>query len=140
MKRDVSDFLIDYMQVIHKKIFKGIKPDYTRHQMRLLHNLEMHGEHAMKYFGQKMMISKPNMTTLVDRLVEDDLIERIPDENDRRKINIRLSSNGKEVLKKQKEIFKQGIEDKLSVLTKEDIELLSSSFKNIKEVFDKLEG
>ncbi len=42
----------------------------------------------MSEIGRRVYISKSNMTSLIDKLVENGLAERIPDTNDRRVINI----------------------------------------------------
>ena len=38
----------------------------------------------MHYYGQKLLISKPNMTTLANKLIKEGLLERQTDENDQR--------------------------------------------------------
>lgn len=47
--------------------------------------------------GEKMNVTRANITTLVDRMVARGLIERIINENDRRSIKAVVTDNGKEI-------------------------------------------
>lgn len=46
----------------------------------------------MSEIGRKVCISKSNMTSLIDKLVEEGLVERSPYKNDRRVINISITA------------------------------------------------
>nr|WP_255343964.1 MarR family transcriptional regulator [Methanobacterium sp. SMA-27] len=54
----------------------------------ILKVLKKKGPLPMSEIGRRVYISKSNMTSLIDKLVENGLAERIPDTNDRRVINI----------------------------------------------------
>jgi MarR family 2-MHQ and catechol resistance regulon transcriptional repressor len=46
---------------------------------------------------KKMLVSGGNMTVVVDNLVKDGLVERVPSEDDRRSILVRFTPKGKKV-------------------------------------------
>ncbi|MCB1144758.1 MAG: MarR family transcriptional regulator [Leptospiraceae bacterium] len=50
--------------------------------------------------SKELGVKPPTMTGILDTLAKNDLIERIPSENDRRVTNIVLSKSGKDQLKK----------------------------------------
>ncbi len=139
MERDKTvHFIFDFMPELHRKLFKGMKHDYTRHQVRLLHFVEKDGENSMKHYGQKLLISKPNMSTLVDRMVEDSLIERLYDPKDRRVVRIKVSETGKKVLRSHEELMKETIKEKLIPISDEEIKVLNDSLEVIKKIFNKI--
>src|SRR5579863_1086997 len=50
--------------------------------------------------AERLQIQHHSTVELINRMVERDLIERSRDENDQRRVNIRLTRNGDEVLRK----------------------------------------
>ena len=142
MDRDkLFDYIMDFMPLLHKKIFSGIMSaeEYTRHQIRLLHVINHDNGQPMKYYGEKLMISKPNMSSLVSKMIDENLLKRVSDENDRRIIKISITDNGKQILNNYRDILKNNVFKKISALNDEEIQKLNRNFKEIKEIFDKLD-
>lgn len=78
---------------------------------------------------KKLEISKPQMTVIIDKLIKQDLVERIPDKKDRRVININLTTKGKKYLHKMYLSLRNNIKLKLLSLSKEDMIMLSDSLQ-----------
>ena len=66
--------------------------------MQVLSMLSQTGSMSMSELSNRLSIAKPNVTTMLDRLVEDRLVERIRDIEDRRVVNITISATGREKL------------------------------------------
>lgn len=113
---------------------------FKNHSYHILRILEREGPLPMSAIGKRLAIAKQNMTTLVDRLMHDGLVERKNDTRDRRVINIVLTEKGTEFLKESLLTLKKIIRENLSELNNEDIECLDSAFQTIKEVVSKLEN
>jgi DNA-binding MarR family transcriptional regulator len=92
----------------------------------------------MSEIGRLVYISKSNMTSLIDKLVEDGLAERLPDENDRRVINIALTDKGKDLLKNWRKHANNEIKNNLSTLTDEDLEKFYESIETMKSILFKI--
>ena len=60
------------------------------------------GELSMSEIAEKLSVSKPNVTTLIDKLIEEGLTERLSDKQDRRIVKIKLTKKGAALLKKIK--------------------------------------
>jgi len=69
-----------------------------------------------------MGIAAPTATGIVDRLERDGYVRRIPDEQDRRAVNISLAENGIEFLKDMRRKKYERTCRILNVLTPEDRE------------------
>ena len=93
----------------------------------------------MSAIGKMLSISKPNITTLVDRLVEIGMAERVPDETDRRVIHIRLTQKGDDFILQYKENFRRHIKEGLWKFKDEDLTLLRETMRNMKTLLNKLE-
>ena len=136
------DNLYLFFPLFRKKLFKHKK---RSHQGKMPHSyyhvlkiLDKHGNLPMSKIGRNVHISKSNMTSLIDKLVENGLAERLPDQNDRRVINISITDKGKDVLKDWRKNSNNEIKKSLSVLSEEDLEKFYVSVENIKDILHKL--
>ena len=128
--------------LFRKKLFKhkrklkhGQMPRSCYHVLKVL---KKHGELPMSEIGRRVHISKSNMTSLIDRLVEDGLVERSPDKNDRRVINIAITPKGNGFMENWRKHSSDEIKNNLSALDNEDLERLYESVENIKDILKKL--
>jgi len=131
-----------FFPLFKKKLFKHkkkLKQNRMSHSYyHILKVLEKRGELPMSEIGRMVYISKSNMTSLIDKLVENKLAERLPDKNDRRVINIALTKEGNELLNEWRKHSNNEIKMNLSTLSEEDLKKLSESVKNIKEILNKM--
>ena len=98
-----------------------------------------HGPIRMSEIGKRMDISKPYMTALVDKLIQEGLVERIPDVRDRRVINVAITRAGRDALKEFRRNARKVIMENLSSLTSDDISELYVSLKTIRRITSKLD-
>jgi MarR family 2-MHQ and catechol resistance regulon transcriptional repressor len=139
----MADELYLLFPLFRKKLFKHKK---MLHHNRLPHSyyhilkvLKKLGALPMSEIGRRVFISKSNMTSVIDKLVENGLAERIPDKNDRRVINIALTDKGNELLNEWRVHSNQEIKIRLSSLSDEDLEKFYESTRNMKNILDKLD-
>lgn len=71
-------------------------PDLTFPQYNALMAVRDAGEVSVKHLAERLQVSPPSASTMVDRLVEMGLLDRQPNPNDRRSVLIRLSPVGNE--------------------------------------------
>ena len=88
--------------------------------------------------GKKLVISTPNMTKLLTKLIEEDMVERIPEEKDRRIININLTDKGHEYLDSQFAEIKSALKDKFSSLPYDKLDKFNDSLITLKEVLNEI--
>lgn len=136
------DELYLFFPLFRKTLFKHKRRvkhgPMPRSYYHVLGVLKKYGDLPMSEIGRLVHISKSNMTSLIDKLVEDGLVERLPDKNDRRVINISLTDKGKDHLSNWRKYSNDEIKNKLSVLTDEDKEKLYESIENIQEILHKI--
>lgn len=96
------------------------------------------GPVSMTDLAAASFISKPNLTTTVDRLCADGLVERSADPGDRRIVNVELTPKGLDFIARHKEIMAAFIESRLSLLDDQDLMKLKHALDDLAEILDKI--
>lgn len=108
-------------------------------QYRILGVLKREGTPlSMSELGKRQYISKPYMTILVDQLIQDGYVHRIPDTTDRRVINIAITSEGKKHIRQAASRYKETVKDMLSELDRQDLEDLCQSLEKLRTIIAKI--
>jgi DNA-binding MarR family transcriptional regulator len=150
MDKDILDSvafdLFSTLPLIHRSISRKLiktvvtsfKEDIAPPHFQIMKLLEEAGTLHVAEIGERLQIARPQMTHLIDRLVELDIVERETDEEDRRMLNIRLKDKGKSIIKARDKQVINATREALSGLTDDELKQLSMSLNNIKEIFSKL--
>jgi DNA-binding MarR family transcriptional regulator len=96
------------------------------------------GPISMSAIAQALYYSKQNLTHIVDQLVKDGYVERIPQPSDRRVLNIAITDRGRTFIAENSGTLKNRLVEDLSHLSEEDAEQLSKAFKVVKEALPKI--
>ncbi len=89
-------------------------------------NREDSGQLRQFEIGDKVLLSKYNVSRLLDRLENEGLVERQRCEQDRRGANVIITKSGKALLKKMWVVYERGLEQYFSRhLSKQEIEQLA---------------
>ena len=151
MKKERLDRVIDVMvrippimhRKVHRTIFKATLDEMGReiavHHLMIMKVLRESGVMHIKEISEITGIAKPQMTHSIDRLIDQGLVERQPDTEDRRRINIRLTGKGRDTLQRLDEILQDRMKERLSTLSDEELEGLARAFEYIAETFSKLQ-
>jgi DNA-binding MarR family transcriptional regulator len=142
IKEKVAENFIALLPFYHKKIFgpggQGISGMQAA-QYRILGVLMKAGTPlSMSELGKRQYISKPYMTILIDQLIQDGYVQRIPDTGDRRVINIAITAEGKRHLKQAASRYKETIKNMLSELDSRDLEDLCQSLEKLRHIIAKI--
>ncbi|MBR9892437.1 MarR family transcriptional regulator [bacterium] len=63
-------------------------------QYRVLKSLEEEGPLPMGRLAERVLVEPATLTKIIDRMVRENLVFRVPDEKDRRKVRVALSASG----------------------------------------------
>jgi len=133
--------MFQVMLVIHKKILKkdlNVIPDnLTRLHMAVMGELSQTSS-TMSELAKTLMMTKPQLTHVVDPLVSSGIVERRPDEKDRRVINLALTAKGRVLLDEGKQKIKENIKIKLATLTPEELSEMSAALETLRRIGSKL--
>lgn len=84
-------------------------------------------------------ISKPNLTTMIDRLYSEGLVQRSSDRNDRRIVNVALTEKGMNFLHQHKAEVTKFIQSRLALLDDSELGRLKSALDEIADVIKIIE-
>jgi DNA-binding MarR family transcriptional regulator len=126
--------------LMYKRLSNGINaPGIPRHQFELLYSISFENGKPMKYYCDKLMISKPNLSVMADKLIEEGYAERAFDPDDRRIIILRVTSKGQEFLNKQVKRIKEEMTKGFDSLSEEDAQRLNEIIDEMRDIFNKLD-
>jgi DNA-binding MarR family transcriptional regulator len=89
--------------------------------------------------GERLHIAKAQMTHLIDKLVDLNMVERKTDIADRRVINITLTDRGRAFLEEHRSRLVSTAVETMSSLTDEELEDLANTLKKLRDMLSKLQ-
>jgi MarR family 2-MHQ and catechol resistance regulon transcriptional repressor len=125
-RRALSTF-VSFMRA-YESVRRRLEPELLRHgvtptQWGVLEALFHVGPLNHRELAEKVLTSKGNLTTVVDNLVRDGLVERRPVPGDRRQKRAYLTGRGRRVVRKVFPLQAEAIEREFGVLTRSEQEL-----------------
>jgi DNA-binding MarR family transcriptional regulator len=75
-----------------------LKIELTPAQIKVLMSFDASTGHTMTELGRANRVTVSTMTSMVDRLASFDLVQRCPDEHDRRKVLVCLTEKGRKTI------------------------------------------
>ncbi len=78
------------------------------------------------------------MTALVNQLIHDGHVQRIPGTRDRRVINIAITPEGSRYLKQAGSLYKENVKNILSALDRQDLEDLCQSLEKLGNIISRI--
>jgi MarR family transcriptional regulator, organic hydroperoxide resistance regulator len=85
-----------------------------------------------------MNMRKGSMTTVIDKLIELDLVMREINPHDRREVNLKLTGSGEKLVKYYLSLSHKHVKEKLSALSKEDMEKFKRAIDDMNDIVQKL--
>lgn len=134
------DNILIYYPLFHRKIKisisekKSLKYGRADRYYQILGILVRLGPLPISEIGKQLYISKPNMTPLIDKLVDDGWVRRSRSEEDRRIVNVEITEEGKKFMLEARRFVEKNIKENLSNLDDNELKILSESLENIKKL------
>jgi MarR family transcriptional regulator, organic hydroperoxide resistance regulator len=134
-------FLVSQIKHLSGRVFeKMLKNEgidiFNGPQSRILYILWEHGNLTISEIGRLTSLAKTTLTGMLDRMEESDLVQRIPDKNNRRQIIISFTEKAKtykekydRVSNKMSELFYQDFSDKEIMQFENDLRRILSNLE-----------
>ena len=151
MRSDILERVAVDLLAIPPLIFRGIRRrlikttlanidvDLTPHHFEIIRLLKDEGTLHAAEIGERLQIAKAQMTQLIDKLADMNMVEREIDTADRRTINITLTEQGKTILEEHKNSVMNAMRESMSCLSDEELEGLSDSLRKLRDILSKLQ-
>jgi len=134
------DKIIENLIYLHPLLSKGltrsirIKTNLNPGSLYILGILSRHEILSMSEIGCKLSIPKPHVTAQVDKLIAEEMVERLFDSNDRRIINIRLTEKGKTDFKTIKQEISKDLRERIEKLDEKKLNDLFNSTQQVRDI------
>lgn len=139
MREKCAESMIGILPYIFKKFKKVYQvTDMQRQQLELLFKIGKFDGKPTSFYSDMMMIPRSNVTVASNKLVEDGLIERVPSEEDRRVIILKVTDKGRTYLDKYLNEVKLAMMDKLSKYEDDDIKRIDEILDELRTIMDKV--
>jgi len=109
---------------LHFEIMRLVKEDGTLHITEI---------------GERLQVARAQMTHLIDKLADMEMVERQADSKDRRVTNIVLTDKGNAFLEKHGGNIRKATKEILSGLTDEELAELSASLEKLRDILSRLQ-
>lgn len=127
--------LLSCSMVIEKRVRSKLAEEFdsTLPRFDVLAALERNPEGLMmSELSDWLLVSKGNVTAIVDRLIEDELVDRLQDPNDRRVLRVRLTPKGAEQFARMAAAHESWIDRIMAGLTDDDFESLLAGLQRLR--------
>jgi len=134
------DIIADNLLTIHPLLYKSLsrplrtKSSITPGGMFVLGSLKRNGILSMSDIGKCLSMPKPHITVIVDKLIEEEYVERQNDPHDRRIVNILITEKGLKDFEEIKQVVSESLKEKLHSLSTEEQDQLRVSSQNVKDL------
>lgn len=139
---EMLDDLLVYYPIFYQKVIssKEFRSKQTTPSYYQILGILMHFDSLpISVIGDMLFISRPNMTSHIDKLVKDGMVERIHDEEDRRVIRVKITPQGMVFIKESRVLVEKNMMENLEPLGTAELEDLYQAIKTVKNTLMKIE-
>jgi len=130
-------------RIIRRKLITAtmadINVDIKFPHFEIMTVLKEEGTLHVAEIGEKLQIAKAQMTHLIDKLVELEMVDRNIDTTDRRTINIALNEKGAAFMKIHEKNVINAVREYISFLEDDELEALSLSLRTLRDTLLKFQ-
>ncbi len=138
----VADEVLMVIPLLHKKTLHAARArsKLSTPYYLILCVLDREGPMPTTEVGKRLAVSKPNMTALADKLIDEKYVIRLPDKKDRRIVRLAQTAKGKRALEKWRKDSRESVLSALMPLDDKDLAALHEALKTMRAIMSKLEG
>jgi DNA-binding MarR family transcriptional regulator len=93
---------------------------------------------SMSEIGCKLSMPKPHVTGQVDKLIAEEMVERLFDPTDRRIVNIKLTQKGIDDFKTIKQDVSRDMRERIETLEEQRLAILAESTQALKDILSEI--
>jgi DNA-binding MarR family transcriptional regulator len=138
----VTTHLYYLLPLLQKKIYRPCRQAQRNiispMQIRSMVLLREKGSITMTELANEMLIAKPQLTPIIDKLIDSDLVERKNEKDDRRIIKISLTPSGHELLQEHKAEMIEMLKKKIDFFDIKDLAALDKALDQVINIINKL--
>lgn len=125
-------------RLLHMDVIQGEHGIPLSH-VQVLSMLSETGSMSVSEISQRLGIAKPNITPLVDRLIDEKLVDRIRDTQDRRVVNVVILEAGREKLSALRSSIGEQVQDWAQNISAADFRELADSLASLTRILTQIQ-
>ena len=110
----------------------------TEERFMVMFELSLQPDISLKDLAQSMMVSSSSLSVMINALVEQGIVTRQPDSEDRRRVLLRLGTRGKRLLRRAEDHLLQKFQEYLKSLPEDDRQELNFTAEALLQVVDRI--
>lgn len=118
--------IMDILRISMKKLSKCDKNPFRKIEFRFLHIIKENNGISMHDLGEELGVTKPRITAITSKLLENSLVYIDIDKKDKRKKILKLTEKGNEAIRAFKNEHKKFFIKILSIYDKDEINQLKN--------------
>lgn len=135
---NVSQKFIETLILIHNNFYRQTKLPISLNQFGALMVIFTEESVSITDISHILNISKQQMTTVIDKLVCNGMVQKAPDPHDRRRSVITLTPTGQKILDDQNERVRQLFNQHMQQLNEDETAQLSDSILTFNQLLEKM--
>lgn len=136
----INDSLVDIfdkiLRIEERELRKSRFKDVTINELHLVHAITLHEQKTTTAVANELHLSKGSLTSSVNTLVKRGYVERIRNQQDRRVINLTLTSKGRLLYRAHDAFHRQLVKSFLNGMTDSDVTLIKRALTNLQNFVD----
>ncbi|WP_416827127.1 MarR family winged helix-turn-helix transcriptional regulator [Ectobacillus polymachus] len=134
----IVDNLLSLVPLFYRKFMFHDHKHMPQSHTQVLLLLHEHDVLTVSEIGKRLCISRPNMTPLLNKLIDEDLIHRHNSENDRRVLIVSLTDNGKSFVDQYKQYIMDKMQESFQDIKDNELAKLDESLQTLQSFISKL--
>jgi DNA-binding MarR family transcriptional regulator len=106
-----------------------VELDLTMSQVKALYVTRVAGELRMSELANQLGVGVSTVSALVDRLVEQGLLTRVADPQDRRQVHVRITPTGSARLERLRELSATQLRSLLAALSESELDIVEDALR-----------
>jgi DNA-binding MarR family transcriptional regulator len=141
--KDCAARIMETVPLMMRFIRKDMRAQNTTYmsvpQFRTLAFVDRNPGGSLSDLAEHLGVTRATASATVERLVQEDLIQRQENPEERRRVSLTLTKTGKQRLQKSREATRTHIADYLGSLPEEQISLIEEGLTLLKNIFEPTE-
>lgn len=137
ISQEISAAFVETLVLIHRNFYCQLSVPVPLNQFATLMTLRLSDSMSLSEIGQHLLISKQQMSSICDKLLQAGLVSKTQDQKDRRRTLISLTDAGEKLIDDQNEIVRQKFLHCLKGLSAEEQQELQESIVNLNHYIEK---
>lgn len=138
MREELVKYILESFPQMGRKLFKDIRSKKFHQDYHVLYIIFDHDGEPMKYYSERLALSKSNFTKNINRLIEMGYVRREQDSEDRRILRLFVTKEGQAFIEERKAFVEKALGKRLEVFSDEQTAQLLMHFKGIQEIMNSI--